>query len=177
MVRGKKNQKQLSLELALDDVEEPSGYTTKQVARITGLSLRQVDTWTTLGIVFPSINNEKGSGTTRYYSYRDILELNVAKKLKDQGQSMDRILDNFSYVRNDLKASVYDSILICVDNQPAVITDEESMITLASGITKTGKGQGILNLNILNLSKVKQEVDDQMDDLEIAQQIDSQEIV
>lgn len=172
MARKKKNTKnadQLSL-FDLDSPDEPNGYTTDQVANVTGLSLRQVDTWTSAGIVSASVVAGRGSGTTRYYSYRDILELNVAKKLKAIGQSREKIIENFAYVRDELKASVYNSILVCVDDKKAVITDKESVLTLASNLDKTGKGQGILNLNILNLSEIKKEVDNKLDNLGLEQE-------
>ncbi len=174
MARKKKNDNlQQSFE-GFDSVEEsqePEGYTSEQVARITGLTLRQVDTWTTKEIVSASIDSGKGSGSTRYYSYRDILEFNVAQKLRGIGQDLDLILTNFLYVRDALKASVYDSILVCEDDKNAVIVDKESLITLAEKSTKAKPGQGILNLNILNLSEVKREVDENIGKLGLQEEL------
>lgn len=168
----KKKEEQLSLLMDLDEPSEPR-YTTEEVAKITELSIRQVDTWTTEGIVLASVASGKGSGTTRYYSYRDILEFNIAKKLRAIGQSIEKIKENFAYVRDEIKSSVYDSILICEDDKRAVITDQESMLTLASNIGKrTGKGQGILNLNILNLSAVKKEIDENLGTLGLEPEFD-----
>ncbi len=48
------------------------GYTGPEVCKITGISYRQLDHWTTTKLIEASIRNIKGSGFHRIYSFQDI---------------------------------------------------------------------------------------------------------
>lgn len=79
--------------------EGPLGYRGPGVCAVVGISYRQLDHWTTTGLVTPSVREASGSGSQRLYSFEDIVELRVVKKLLDTGVSLQRIRRAIEYVR------------------------------------------------------------------------------
>lgn len=77
-------------------------YSRKQVARILGITDRTVWFYTEQGIVTPEVSNPKGKGTTRLYSWRNVLEISIARKLAGHGLRLERIRS----VLNKLKGTV-----------------------------------------------------------------------
>jgi DNA-binding transcriptional MerR regulator len=78
----------------------------KAVVDLTGVSGRQVDHWATTGVVRPSAKSAAGKGTRREYSYRDLVALKVAKRLRDEGISLQKIRKALAFLRKhfpDLK--------------------------------------------------------------------------
>ena len=51
------------------------GYTGPEVCKITGITYRQLDHWTTSKLIYASIRNLKGSGFHRIYSFQDIIKI------------------------------------------------------------------------------------------------------
>src|SRR4030042_299387 len=72
----------------------------KAVIAVTGVSGRQVEHWATAGVVRPSIP-AAGKGTRRGYSFKDLVALRVAKRLKDEGISLQKIRKALSYLRKN----------------------------------------------------------------------------
>ena len=72
----------------------------KAVIAITGVSARQAEHWATSGVVRPSIP-AAGKGTRRGYSFKDLVALRVAKRLKDEGISLQKIRKALAYLRKN----------------------------------------------------------------------------
>ena len=72
----------------------------KAVLALTGVSGRQVEHWATTGVVRPSIP-AAGKGTRRGYSFRDLVALRVAKRLKDEGISLHKIRKTLTFLRKN----------------------------------------------------------------------------
>jgi DNA-binding transcriptional MerR regulator len=66
-------------------------YDTRDVSRISGLSMAMVNYLCRYGIVKPSGSRARGRGTARKYLYADILLLRVIAKLLAQGISVMRL--------------------------------------------------------------------------------------
>ncbi len=64
------------------------GYRGPQVCSIVGITYRQLDYWARTDLLRPSISEAQGSGTQRRYSYLDLLQLKVIKRLLDAGISL-----------------------------------------------------------------------------------------
>lgn len=73
-----------------------------ETAKVVGISYRQLDHWARKGLVTPSVTPARGSGSQRRYSYQDLLELKVVKRLRDAGLSLQRIERAFRYIREHL---------------------------------------------------------------------------
>jgi DNA-binding transcriptional MerR regulator len=67
------------------------GYRAPQVCRIVGITYRQLDYWARTGLLRPSLAQAQGSGSQRRYSFSDIVQLKVVKRLLDAGMSLMRI--------------------------------------------------------------------------------------
>src|SRR5208283_471575 len=72
----------------------------KAVIALTGVSARQVEHWATTGVVRPSFP-AAGKGTRRGYSFKDLVALRVAKRLKDEGISLQKIRNALAYLRKN----------------------------------------------------------------------------
>ena len=88
------------------------GYRGPSVCKIVGISYRQLDYWATKGVVTPSVADAQGSGTRRLYSFGDIVELRVIKKLLDAGVSLPKIRRALEFVRGDLQRPIADVTLV-----------------------------------------------------------------
>jgi DNA-binding transcriptional MerR regulator len=78
---------------------EEQGYRVPEVCRVVGISYRQLDYWARTGLVRPSIRDAGGSGTQRLYSFQDLLQLRVIKKLLDTGVSLQQIRKAVEYLK------------------------------------------------------------------------------
>jgi predicted RNase H-like HicB family nuclease len=72
----------------------------KTVIALTGVSGRQVEHWATTGVLRPSIP-AAGKGTRRGYSFKDLVALRVAKRLKDEGISLQKIRKTLAFLRKN----------------------------------------------------------------------------
>ena len=116
----------------MDDGE--SGYRGPQVAKIVGISYRQLDHWTSTGLVVPSVRDAEGSGSQRLYGFDDIVQLKVIKRLRDAGVSLQRIRRAIDEVR-DRGLSLRDLMLASDSggNVIAVDDQQQAMDLLMSG--------------------------------------------
>jgi len=129
----------------------PPGFGGKQVLAIVGITYRQLDHWARTDLLRPSLCDAKGSGSRRLYSYDDVVQLKVIKKLLDGGQSLQaarRVIDRLR-VEGE---SVGSANLVMVGGSVALARNGEELVDLLRG------GQGVLAL-VLELAGVKQEVD------------------
>jgi len=66
-------------------------FSTAEAARLSGLSPRQLDHWDRLGFLQPSLRHAAGYGSSRRYSFADIVRLRVAGRLRSHGIGLARI--------------------------------------------------------------------------------------
>lgn len=66
-------------------------FSTAEAARLTGLSARQLDHWDRQGFLRPSVERASGYGSTRRYSFADVVRLRVAARLRANGVGLARI--------------------------------------------------------------------------------------
>ena len=80
------------------------GYRAPQVCNLVGISYRQLDYWARTGLICPSIQSARGSGTQRLYSFTDVVQLKVVKRLLDAGMSLKRIRSAMDILREQLQS-------------------------------------------------------------------------
>jgi DNA-binding transcriptional MerR regulator len=105
----------------------------KDVVALTGLTYRQVDHWATTGVVRPSIKTAAGKGSRREYSFKDLVQLRVAKALRDGGISVQKIRKVLAWLRRhfpEIKAPLAElrfvtdgANIFIVDRNPEKIMD------------------------------------------------------
>lgn len=127
------------------------GFSGKRTAEIVGITYRQLDYWARTDLVRPSVVDAAGSGSRRRYSYRDLLELKIIKKLLDAGIGLGTVREVFVYLQENLGEDVVSANLAISNHQVVLVRSNEEIIDLVQ------KGQGVLNL--LALGGVKAEID------------------
>jgi len=127
------------------------GYSGAKTAEIVGITYRQLDYWARTNLVRPSLEDAKGSGSRRRYSYTDLLELKVIKTLLDSGIRLEMVRDVFSYLRDDLGEDVTQAKLVIQGNKSVVVKTDGELVDLVQ------RGQGVLN--VLPLASVAEELD------------------
>ncbi len=83
-------------------MKEQDGYRAPQVCSLVGITYRQLDYWARTGLIKPSVQTAQGSGTQRRYSFTDIVQLKVVKRLLDAGMSLKKIRSAMSILREQL---------------------------------------------------------------------------
>ena len=74
-----------------DERQIIDGYRAPQVCTLVGISYRQLDYWARTGLITPSVQEASGSGSQRLYSFSDVVQLKVVKRLLDAGMSLKKI--------------------------------------------------------------------------------------
>ena len=126
------------------------GFRGTQVCKIVGISYRQLDYWARTGLLRPSLEDAKGSGTQRRYSYEDVLELKVIKQLLDAGVNLQQSRRAIACLR-DSGEELSTSNLVIRGEGSVLARSGEEIIDLLKG------GQGVFN--IVPLSGVVDEID------------------
>src|SRR6266699_2745220 len=80
-----------------DVTERP--YTTAEVAQMSGFSVRQIAYWAKQGIIIPSVQHARGSGTRRRYSFDDLLQLRFVRQLRNRDWSVQKIREAINKLR------------------------------------------------------------------------------
>ena len=141
-------------------------YSGHQATVIVGISYRQLDYWARTNLIRPSAADAAGSGTRRQYSYKDLLELKVVKKLLDSGIKLASVRDVFAYMRQHVDTEI-SSAHIVIDGSSVILCDGDNLVDVLR------HGQGVLN--VLPLSGVKDEVDRQIISLDFNRQSEGDE--
>lgn len=131
-------------EADLEDVEgATAGFRGPQVCAIVGITYRQLDYWARTDLLRPSLREARGSGSQRRYSYTDLVQLKVIKRLLDAGVSLRsarRAIDCLRSAGGELA-----SANLVLDGGSTVLAySGEEIIDLLKG------GQGVLNVVALD---------------------------
>ena len=127
------------------------GFSGPQTAELVGISYRQLDHWTTKGLIRSSVADATGSGSRRRYSYNDLVELKIAKKMRDQGIDLKSIARAFDYLRDQLGGEVA-SANIVISGSDVLLVDDDQVLSLLR------QGQAAM-LTVLPVAGVRRELD------------------
>ena len=132
-------------------IVEEEGFSGTRTAQVVGISYRQLDYWARTNLIRPSLADATGSGSRRRYSYRDLLELKVVKKLIDAGIRLESVREVFAYLRQHMNTDVASAHLV-ISGTDVLLCDGDDLINVVR------HGQGVLN--VLPLAGVKEELDE-----------------
>jgi DNA-binding transcriptional MerR regulator len=116
---------------------ESDGYRVPEVCKLVGISYRQLDYWARTGLVTPSVREAGGSGTQRLYSFRDLVQLKVIKKLLDAGVSLVNVRKAVVYLRQHLGTEPASVTLMSDGARIYACESEDEIIDLVK------RGQGV----------------------------------
>ena len=128
------------------------GYRGPQVCSIVGITYRQLDYWARTDLLKPSLAEARGSGTQRRYSYTDLLELKVIKRLLDAGVSLQSARRAIKTLHDNVGGDLATANLVLAGSNTVLARSDGEVVDLLRG------GQGVLNM-ILPLGGVKEELD------------------
>jgi DNA-binding transcriptional MerR regulator len=130
-----------------------AGYSGTQTAKIVGITYRQLDYWARTDLLRPSMTEASGSGSRRQYSYRDLIELRVIKKLLDAGIRLESVREVFTYLREHVTSEIAAASIVISGHQ-VMLCDGDQLVDVLR------RGQGVLN--VLPLAGVKDDIDAQL---------------
>lgn len=119
----------------------PRGYRGPAVCKLVGITYRQLDYWTTTGLVAASVRSAEGSGSQRLYGFDDIVRLKVIKRLLDTGIALQRIRSALDYVA-DRGLSLGDVTLVSNGSTVHAVDDDAQIIDLLRS------GQGVFAIDV-----------------------------
>ena len=79
-----------------------NSFNSKMVSKIIGIPLRVIDYWDRTNFIKPSVHEASGYGSMRLYSFTDLIQFKVAKFLRDQGLSLQKIRKSLNFLRKHL---------------------------------------------------------------------------
>lgn len=82
------------------DPEAEEGFRGPQVCNIVGITYRQLDYWARTKLCRPSLQDASGSGSQRLYSFEDLVELKLVKRLLDAGVSLQKVRSAIEHLRS-----------------------------------------------------------------------------
>ena len=112
---------------------EDIGYRGPTACAAAGITYRQLDYWARTGLVEPSVREAVGSGSTRLYSFRDILVLKIVKKLLDAGVSLQNIRTAISTLRDRGVADLGEITLMSDGTTVYECTSADEVVDLLQG--------------------------------------------
>jgi DNA-binding transcriptional MerR regulator len=116
------------------------GFRGPQVCKIVGITYRQLDYWARTNLIRPSIADAHGSGTHRRYSYRDLVELKVIKRLLDAGVSLQSARRAVDYLRQNLEEDIASANLVMNGAGSVLVRSDGELIDMVR------QGQGVLSI-------------------------------
>ena len=125
---------------AVDD--SGSGYRAPAVTQMVGVTYRQLDYWARTDLLVPSVRSAAGSGTTRLYSFKDILILKVIKRLLEAGISLPQIRTAVEHLRRRGTRDLAATTLFSDGTSVFECTSEQEVFDLLRG------GQGVFGIAI-----------------------------
>jgi DNA-binding transcriptional MerR regulator len=107
----------------------PTGYTAKEVTKITGVSYQTLHLWAHSGFLRPSIAAAAGRGSERVYSIRDLVRLRVAHELRRGGistRALRKVIGELRQVK--LEKTPPRSQLIIAGDEVVIATTNDELI-------------------------------------------------
>ncbi|WP_422756346.1 MerR family transcriptional regulator [Micromonospora sp. WMMD708] len=118
------------------------GYRGVTACHAVGISYRQLDYWARTALVVPSVRDASGSGTSRLYSFRDLVVLKVVKRLLDAGVSLQNIRKAIEALRSRGVEDLAGITLISDGTTVYECRSPEEVVDLLQG------GQGVFGIAI-----------------------------
>ena len=134
------------------------GYRAPLVCRLVGISYRQLDYWARTDLIKPSIQDARGSGSQRLYSFPDVVQLKVIKRLLDAGMSLKRIRQAVEILRQQLRSErpLADVTLLSDGSTIYAATSPDEVIDVFR------RGQGVFGIAV---GPVQDELEGELHDL------------
>jgi DNA-binding transcriptional MerR regulator len=123
-------------------VSSQQGFRAPEVCRLVGISYRQLDYWARTDLLKPSLREAQGSGTQRQYSFTDVVQLRVVKRLLDAGMSLKKVRQAMDILRDRLDSdNPLSEVTLLSDGQTIYAANsDQDVVDLFRG------GQGVFGI-------------------------------
>ncbi len=121
-------------------------FNAKTASKLTGVTYRQLVYWDETHLIKPSISGAEGTGSTRLYSFTDLVQLRVANALKAQGVSLQKIRKAINWLRKnfpDIKKPLAEKRLITDGNTIFVWAEDRE-----AALDVLAKGQLVMSIAV-----------------------------
>ncbi|MCL4873491.1 MerR family transcriptional regulator [bacterium] len=121
-------------------------FNAKTASKLTGVTYRQLVYWDETHLIKPSISGAEGTGSTRLYSFTDLVQLRVARALKTQGVSLQKIRKAINWLRKnfpDIKKPLAEKRLITDGNTVFVWAEDRE-----AALDVLAKGQLVMSIAV-----------------------------
>ncbi len=127
------------------------GFSAPQVCVLAGLSYRRVDYWARTGLLEPSLQAAHGCGSRRRYSYRDVVQLKVIRRLLDAQVSLRLIRQAVAFLRTELDEDLASATLVLNGTHSLLVRRESDLLDILR------QGQAVLS--VVHLRPLADELD------------------
>src|SRR2546428_10811660 len=125
-----------------------SGFGSKVVLDLTGISYRQLDYWARTRLVGASIRQAAGRGSRRVYSFEDLVALRVVARLLDAGVSLQAVRRAVRYLKRHTDRPLTTLGLIANGRRVFAFTDDPTKM-----IEATAQGQVVIAIDVTPIVK------------------------
>jgi DNA-binding transcriptional MerR regulator len=120
------------------------GYRAPQVCNLVGITYRQLDYWARTNLIRPTLQQAHGSGSQRLYSFEDVVQLKVIKRLLDAGMSLKKIRSAVEILREQLDSDrPLADVTLLSDGQTIYAAHSEEEV-----VDVFRRGQGVFGIAI-----------------------------
>lgn len=121
-----------------------TGFRAPTVCSLVGITYRQLDYWARTGLITPSLQDASGSGTQRVYSFTDLVQLKMIRRLKDAGMSLPKIRTAMDTLRRHLGTdhNLADVTIVSEGDTIYAATSPDEVIDLVR------RGQGVFAMAV-----------------------------
>lgn len=123
-------------------VPDDAGYRAPVVAKLVGITYRQLDYWARTGLVEPSLRTASGSGSQRLYNFRDIVTLKIVKRLLETGVTLQQIRTALDHLRDSGVSDLSQITLMSDGSSVYECRSPEEVFDLVHG------GQGVFGIAV-----------------------------
>ncbi|HEY5890619.1 MAG TPA: MerR family transcriptional regulator [Acidimicrobiia bacterium] len=124
--------------------EREFGYRAPQVCNLVGITYRQLDYWARTDLISPSLQRAAGSGSQRLYSFSDVVQLKVIKRLLDAGMSLKKIRQAVEILREQMESDrPLGDVTLLSDGQTIYAAHSEEEV-----VDVFRRGQGVFGIAI-----------------------------
>lgn len=124
--------------------QQIAGYRAPQVQNLVGITYRQLDYWARTDLLVPSVQEATGSGSQRLYSFTDVVQLKVVKRLLDAGMSLKKIRSAVEILREQLDSDQpLADVTLLSDGQTIYAAHSEEEV-----VDVFRRGQGVFGIAI-----------------------------
>src|SRR5215813_1311328 len=139
----------------MDVIDEILAFSAGEACMLSGVAFKRLDGWARSGFIVPSVQAPHADyRARRRYSFRDIVELTIARKLRDIGFSLQALRTIQQLLRRDYQAPFAQAWLITDGHDVFALRKKQADITSVL----RHPGQSCLPFAVLDVGRTVEEL-------------------